>query len=58
MGSKRAASTHVEAMDAWPSLPYERGRTPTPTLHMWTQIIGKIALAHVDAGRNSSSDQI
>ncbi len=32
--------------DAWPSLPYEAWKDTYATLHMWTQIVGKIALAH------------
>jgi len=30
---------------AWPSLPQETWRDTYPTLHMWTQIVGKICLA-------------
>ena len=29
----------------WPSLPYEEWKDTYATLHMWTQIVGKIALA-------------
>jgi hypothetical protein len=29
----------------WPSLPYEEWKDTYTTLHMWTQIVGKIALA-------------
>ncbi len=32
--------------DAWPSLPYPAWRETCATLHMWTQIVGKIRLAH------------
>jgi hypothetical protein len=32
--------------DAWPALPYEAWKDTYATLHMWTQVIGKIALAH------------
>jgi len=30
--------------DAWPELPLERWRDTYATLHMWTQIVGKICL--------------
>src|SRR5512142_1527139 len=29
----------------WPSLPYEQWKDTYETLHMWTQIVGKIRLA-------------
>ncbi|MGH8187764.1 MAG: DUF5996 family protein, partial [Steroidobacteraceae bacterium] len=29
----------------WPSLPYEAWRDTCATLHLWLQIVGKIALA-------------
>jgi hypothetical protein len=31
--------------DLWPALPYEAWKDTYATLHMWTQIVGKIALA-------------
>ncbi|MGH7541382.1 MAG: DUF5996 family protein, partial [Gemmatimonadota bacterium] len=31
--------------DAWPALPLEEWRGTYRTLHMWTQIVGKIRLA-------------
>jgi hypothetical protein len=31
--------------DAWPALPYEAWKDTYLTLHMWTQIVGKVALA-------------
>src|SRR4051812_13818127 len=31
--------------DIWPSLPYEAWKDTYATLHMWTQIVGKIRLA-------------
>lgn len=31
--------------DRWPALPYDAWRDTYATLHMWTQIVGKIALA-------------
>jgi len=33
--------------DAWPALPYEAWKDTYATLHMWSQVVGKIALAHV-----------
>src|SRR5437667_435140 len=32
------------AADAWPSLPLDRWRDTYDTLHMWTQVAGKLAL--------------
>ncbi len=32
--------------DAWPPLPYEAWKDTYATLHMWMQMVGKIALAH------------
>jgi len=31
--------------DRWPALPYDEWRDTYATLHMWTQVIGKVALA-------------
>ncbi len=31
--------------DVWPSLPYEHWKDTYDTLHMWTQIVGKVRLA-------------
>jgi hypothetical protein len=33
--------------DLWPPLPYEEWKDTYATLHLWTQIVGKIALASV-----------
>ena len=30
---------------AWPALPFEPWRETCDTLHMWTQIVGKVRLA-------------
>lgn len=30
--------------DAWPDIPYEEGRDTLATLHMWTQVVGKVKL--------------
>ena len=32
---------------AWPALPYEAWKDTYETLHMWTQIVGKIRLARM-----------
>ncbi len=31
--------------ERWPALPYDAWRDTYATLHMWTQIVGKVALA-------------
>jgi hypothetical protein len=31
--------------DAWPALPYEAWRDTCETLHLWTQVVGKVRLA-------------
>jgi hypothetical protein len=41
----REEGTH-EGTEAWPSLPYAPWRKTCATLHMWTQIVGKVRLAH------------
>src|SRR5262245_65965119 len=33
------------AEDQWPALPYEEWKDTYATLHMWTQVVGKVALA-------------
>lgn len=38
--SNRAASA-----EAWPSLPFGRWHATYTTLHLWTQVVGKIRLA-------------
>lgn len=35
----------ISATDAWPALPLDQWRETHDTLHMWTQIVGKIRLA-------------
>ena len=37
--------TDGEARNRWPALPYEAWKETYATLHMWTQVVGKIALA-------------
>src|SRR3989441_11892622 len=39
-----APSIESVAADAWPSLPLDRWRDTYDTLHMWTQVAGKLAL--------------
>ena len=34
-----------EAIERWPSLPLEAWKDTCETLHMWTQIIGKVRMA-------------
>ena len=33
--------------DVWPALPYDAWKDTYATLHMWTQVVGKVALAQV-----------
>src|SRR5918912_3463876 len=33
------------ALDVWPALPYAEWQETCATLHMWTQIVGKVKLA-------------
>src|SRR2546427_4685597 len=40
-----APSIESVAADAWPSLPLDRWRDTYDTLHLWTQLAGKLALA-------------
>src|SRR5690348_1523404 len=35
--------------DIWPALPYDAWKDTYATLHMWAQIVGKIALAQAPA---------
>ena len=40
--------TNVDATgrDPWPALPYDAWKDTYATLHMWTQVVGKITLGH------------
>jgi hypothetical protein len=38
-------NTDARSQESWPPLPYEAWSDTYATLHMWTQIVGKIALA-------------
>lgn len=40
----RSPSTDT-GRDSWPALPYEAWKDTYATLHMWTQVVGKVALA-------------
>jgi hypothetical protein len=42
---KKVMSTAAAQTDAWPSLPLEYWEPTRATLHMWSQIVGKIRLA-------------
>lgn len=35
----------MSGFDEWPALPYERWKETYATLHLWTQVVGKIKLA-------------
>ena len=37
--------TRSEAVEAWPELPWREWEPTISTLHMWTQVVGKLALA-------------
>jgi uncharacterized protein DUF5996 len=39
--------------EAWPELPYEAWKDTYATLHLWSQVVGKIALAHAPALNHS-----
>ena len=40
-----SASTSGLDRDVWPSLPFAEWRDTYATLHMWTQVVGKVCLA-------------
>ena len=40
-----APSRHIDAADCWPALPLSSWQDTCETLHMWTQIVGKVRLA-------------
>ena len=35
------------AKEHWPALPYDAWKDTYATLHMWAQVVGKVALAQV-----------
>lgn len=39
--------------DRWPALPYDAWKDTYATLHMWTQVVGKVALAQASALNHS-----
>ena len=41
----RSSNTESTAASAWAALPYDAWKDTYATLHMWMQIVGKIALA-------------
>ena len=45
LGRKSSAAGGAPQNGAWPSLPLEAWRETAETLHLWTQIVGKIRLA-------------
>ena len=40
-----STTNQKESMELWPSLPFEAWKETCETLHMWTQIVGKVRLA-------------
>jgi hypothetical protein len=44
MANSKATGERAAAAEVWPSLPLEQWRDTYATLHMWTQIVGKIRL--------------
>ena len=38
-------NSEIPAADRWPSLPWEQWKDTADTLHMWTQIVGKVRLS-------------
>ena len=46
-GTLRSSHTSAMTMEAWPALPYDAWKDTYATLHMWTQMVGKVALARV-----------
>jgi hypothetical protein len=54
---RREPTIDVSSSDAnssaWPALPLEAWKSTYATLHMWTQIVGKIAIAHASPVNHS-----
>ena len=40
----RRETLHMDQAERWPALPYEVWRETCQTLHMWTQIVGKVRM--------------
>jgi hypothetical protein len=49
MTETRASNSPEHRDDAWPSLPFDAWRDTAATLHMWTQVVGKVRLARAPA---------
>ena len=45
MATPSQASPQSDSKDPWPALPLEAWRQTHATLHMWSQIVGKVQLA-------------
>ncbi|MEO8605579.1 MAG: DUF5996 family protein [bacterium] len=45
--SQDGSSTAASSLEPWPSLPLDAWRETYATLHMWTQVVGKIRLAQM-----------
>ncbi len=43
--SSQAANSHLDLPACWPALPLDSWRDTYATLHMWTQMVGKVRLA-------------
>ena len=43
--STKSSSSSRAAFEEWPALPYEAWKDTCDTLHMWSQIVGKVKLA-------------
>ncbi|HTX76101.1 MAG TPA: DUF5996 family protein [Terracidiphilus sp.] len=39
------SQAHIDSLECWPALPYASWQATCETLHMWTQIVGKVRLA-------------
>ena len=40
----RRETQHMDRAEGWPALPYEAWRDTCQTLHLWTQIVGKVRM--------------
>jgi hypothetical protein len=49
MESAMTEASEQNRAASWPSLPFEAWRDSCATLHMWTQIVGKVRMAHAPA---------
>src|SRR5277367_2284525 len=43
--TQEAAAQRMSKAEAWPALPFAEWSATFDTLHMWTQIVGKVRLA-------------